>query len=78
MPGVQAPCPSLDTALRCPRRIHFVFHLIPEIGMNSLMMEAIKKLLIVPYILVVDGWRSAIFNGSTNPDDFNRKWWEMR
>ncbi|XP_064626847.1 angiotensin-converting enzyme-like [Lineus longissimus] len=47
-------------------------------GINSLMTQAIKKLRIVPYILVIDGWRSAIFNGSTQPDEFNQKWWEMR
>src|SRR5262249_8244186 len=46
--------------------------------MNALMKGALHKLAFVPFGLVVDKWRWAVFAGKTPKERYNAAWWELR
>ncbi|GFR67122.1 angiotensin-converting enzyme [Elysia marginata] len=46
--------------------------------LNQLMQLALDKLAFLPFGLVVDRWRWNVFQGNITPDNYNRKWWELR
>jgi peptidyl-dipeptidase A len=46
--------------------------------MNFLMQMALSKVAFLPFGLLIDEWRWGVFNKSITPDQYNRKWWELR
>ena len=47
-----------------------------DIGM--LLHTALDKIAFVPFGLLVDKWRWAVFSGKVKPEDYNNYWWELR
>jgi len=47
-----------------------------DIGM--LLKTALDKIAFVPFGLLVDKWRWAVFSGKVKPEDYNAYWWQLR
>jgi peptidyl-dipeptidase A len=47
-----------------------------DIGL--LLHTALDKIAFLPFGLLVDRWRWAVFNGDISPDEYNAAWWELR
>lgn len=47
-----------------------------DIGM--LLKIALDKIAFVPFGLLVDKWRWAVFSGKVKPEDYNAYWWQLR
>ncbi|KAL7642767.1 UNVERIFIED_CONTAM: hypothetical protein RMT77_006055 [Armadillidium vulgare] len=47
-------------------------------NINYLMKQALAKVAFLPYAYILDSWRWAVFNGSIEPEVYNKRWWEMR
>ena len=45
---------------------------------NRQMMMALDKIAFLPFGKLIDEWRWSVFSGETGPDDYNKKWWELR
>ena len=39
---------------------------------------ALRKIAFIPFGLLVDSWRWRVFNGTTEPKDYNKDWWNLR
>jgi len=50
----------------------------PAGGLNALMQRALEKVAFLPFGLLVDRWRWAVFEGRVGPDEYNRAWWDLR
>ncbi|XP_042898194.1 angiotensin-converting enzyme-like [Parasteatoda tepidariorum] len=50
----------------------------PETEINNLLYVALDTIAFQPYGLIVDLWRSTIFNGSTDKSELNKAWWKLR
>ena len=47
-----------------------------EIGL--LMKQALEGVVVIPWALMLDKWRSGIFNGEIDESNLNQSWWDMR
>ncbi|XP_066933378.1 angiotensin-converting enzyme-like [Clytia hemisphaerica] len=47
-------------------------------NLNFLMTSALRTIAFLPYGALMDIWRWEIFKGNIKPEDYNRKWWELR
>ena len=45
---------------------------------NVQMKDALEKISFLPFGLVVDQWRWAVFSGKVKPSEYNKAWWDMR
>ena len=45
---------------------------------NQQMRVALDKIAFLPFGLLVDQWRWDVFAGTTTPDAYNARWWELR
>ncbi|HUP64982.1 MAG TPA: M2 family metallopeptidase [Thermoanaerobaculia bacterium] len=46
--------------------------------LGLLMRDALESIAFLPFGLLVDKWRWSVFSGETTPNEYNRKWWELR
>ncbi|ELT90797.1 hypothetical protein CAPTEDRAFT_185362 [Capitella teleta] len=54
-------------------------HLFPsEADVNFLLRQALYKLAIMPFSLLVDTWRYSVYRGETLPHEYNKNWWNLR
>lgn len=44
---------------------------------NYQMQVALSKISILPWALLVDKWRWAVFDGTVGPDQYNKAWWDL-
>ncbi|ESO94196.1 hypothetical protein LOTGIDRAFT_215685 [Lottia gigantea] len=49
-----------------------------EADINYLMKIALEKIAFLPFGYLIDQWRWSVFSGETTPDNYNRKWWDLR
>ncbi|CAL1546901.1 unnamed protein product [Lymnaea stagnalis] len=49
-----------------------------ETDINFLMNMAFQKLAFLPFGYLVDLWRWSVFKGDTKPDEYTKKWWDLR
>ncbi|XP_022079667.1 angiotensin-converting enzyme-like protein Ace3 [Acanthaster planci] len=49
-----------------------------EAELNFLMGMALEKIAFLPFSIIVDKWRWAVFNGSIPDDQYNTIWWQLR
>jgi peptidyl-dipeptidase A len=47
-----------------------------DIGL--LLSRALEKVSFLPFGLLIDQWRWAVYSGQVTPADYNRAWWERR
>ena len=52
--------------------------LAKEDPIGLLMKQALEGVVIVPWALMLDKWRSAVFNGEIEANNLNSSWWELR
>jgi peptidyl-dipeptidase A len=50
----------------------------PRADIGLLINRALDRLVLLPFTLVVDGWRWKVFSGEIKPADYNKTWWELR
>ena len=50
----------------------------PDADTALLMQTALDKIAFLPFALTVDSWRWDVLNGTTQPDDYNSAWWNLR
>jgi len=50
----------------------------PSADIKLLLDRALEKIAFIPFGLVIDQWRWGVFNGTIQPTDYNRAWWELR
>ena len=43
-----------------------------------LMKQALKGVVVIPWALTLDKWRSGVFNGEIKESNLNSSWWSMR
>jgi peptidyl-dipeptidase A len=43
-----------------------------------LLQRALDKIAFLPFGLMIDQWRWKVMDGSLNPNDYNKGWWELR
>lgn len=43
-----------------------------------LMKQALEGVVVIPWALTLDKWRSGVFNGEIKESDLNSSWWNMR
>ena len=46
--------------------------------MGLLMRKALEKVAFLPFGLMIDKWRWAVFSGKIAPSDYNKAWWDLR
>ena len=49
-----------------------------ENAIGLLMKQALEGVVAVPWTLMLDKWRMAVFDGSLSEDELNDYWWELR
>ncbi|XP_067685542.1 uncharacterized protein [Haliotis asinina] len=49
-----------------------------ETDINFLMKMALEKIAFLPFGYLIDQWRWSVFSGDTPPEEYNRKWWDLR
>jgi hypothetical protein len=49
-----------------------------EYDINFLMRQALLKIPLLPFSLLVDKWRWSVFRGDTPPERYNQEWWKLR
>ena len=49
-----------------------------EGALNQLMYQALDKVAFLPWGLLVDRWRWEVFAGKVGPEDYTKRWWELR
>ena len=47
-------------------------------AIGLLMKQALEGVVAVPWTLMLDKWRMAVFDGNLNDDELNDYWWELR
>ena len=52
--------------------------LAKEDPIGLLMKQALEGVVVVPWALMLDKWRSGVFNGEINETNLNSSWWELR
>lgn len=45
---------------------------------NQQMQVALSKIAFLPFGLLVDKWRWAVFSGEVKPDQYNQHWWDLK
>ncbi len=50
----------------------------PEATINALMKLALDRIAFLPFGLILDEWRWAVFSGEVTPDRYNQAWWDLR
>ncbi|MCB9743342.1 MAG: M2 family metallopeptidase [Alphaproteobacteria bacterium] len=46
--------------------------------LNSQMLAALDDIAFLPFGLLIDRWRWAVFSGEVGPEQYNEAWWELR
>jgi peptidyl-dipeptidase A len=46
--------------------------------MGLLMRKALEKVAFLPFGLMIDKWRWAVFSAKIAPSDYNKAWWDLR
>jgi len=49
-----------------------------EQHINALLKTALTKLAFLPFALALDTWRFELFRGHIRPENYNRRWWQLR
>ena len=52
--------------------------LAKEDPIGLLMKQALEGVVVVPWALMLDKWRSAVFNGEIEANKLNSSWWQLR
>ena len=52
--------------------------LAKEDPIGLLMKQALEGVVVVPWALMLDKWRSAVFNGEIEANNLNSSWWQLR
>lgn len=42
------------------------------------MKQALEGVVVIPWALTLDKWRSSVFNGEIDANNLNSSWWDMR
>jgi peptidyl-dipeptidase A len=50
----------------------------PADDLPPLLERALEKVAFLPFGILVDKWRWEVFAGRVEPNDYNRRWWELR
>ncbi|KAK2143387.1 hypothetical protein LSH36_845g01017 [Paralvinella palmiformis] len=50
----------------------------PEVDMNFLMSEALKKIAFIPFGYLIDQWRWDLFGEEFDRNNYNGAWWDVR
>ena len=45
---------------------------------SLLMKQALEGIVVIPWTLILDKWRSQVFSGDVEADQLNNLWWELR
>lgn len=49
-----------------------------EDNINALYSMALKRLVFLPFSLMIDKWRWDVFSGHVEEKDWNKHWWMLR
>ena len=49
-----------------------------DADLGLLMQMALDKVAFLPFGLLIDRWRWAVFSGETSPEEYNAAWWRLR
>lgn len=61
------------------KKIGLIEEVPPASGdIDYLLQKALDKVAFLPFGLVVDKWRWEVFSGKIKPEEYNKKWWELR
>ena len=47
-------------------------------AVGLLMKQALEGVVVIPWALMLDKWRSGVFNGDITEDNLNQSWWDLR
>ena len=50
----------------------------PKNDIEPLLDRALKKVAFLPFGVLTDRWRWAVFSGEVGPDAYNKSWWALR
>ena len=53
-------------------------NLAKEDPIGLLMKQALEGVVVIPWALMLDKWRSGVFNGDIKEDQLNTSWWQLR
>ena len=60
------------------RKIHLLKGDKSKTNVHSLLKLALRKVAFLPFGLMVDKYRWQVFDGRTQPENYNRDWWKLR
>ncbi|GAC1621540.1 MAG: M2 family metallopeptidase [Candidatus Acidiferrum sp.] len=61
------------------KKIGLIENVPPASGdIDYLLQKALDKVAFLPFGLVVDKWRWEVFSGKVKPEEYTKKWWELR
>ena len=47
-------------------------------AIGLLMKQALEGVVVIPWALMLDKWRSGVFNGDIDESNLNKSWWDLR
>jgi peptidyl-dipeptidase A len=50
----------------------------PSGDIGLLLKQALAKVAFLPFGLMIDQWRWKVYSGEITPENYNKKWWELR
>ena len=48
-----------------------------EETLNFLMSQSLSRLFLPPYAYALDLWRWSVYNGSIQPFEYNKRYWDL-
>ncbi|XP_070546859.1 angiotensin-converting enzyme-like isoform X2 [Ptychodera flava] len=74
---------TIALSVNTPKHLHSVGLLEAddrtyEEDINFLMRQALERVVLLPYALVIDKWRWTVYRGQISPQEYNSKWWQLR
>ena len=49
-----------------------------DADINFLMLQALRRVALLPFTYLVDQWRWKVFAGKVTSNDYNAEWWKLR
>ena len=57
---------------------HLVLYCFTDADINFLMLQALRRVALLPFTYLVDQWRWKVFAGKVTSNDYNAEWWKLR
>lgn len=70
---------ALSLSPKYLKRLELIDQVPPaEADVNILLRQALHKVAVLPFTVMMDRWRWSVFDGTVKPDEYSKAWWALR